>query len=201
MSLKKQVLSAFLLLTIITLTPLNPAYPQDFSGNSISDTATGKNSISILKKLFADAKPGDWVTSGTKKKYIVKTIVVEKTDTQMVLEIQNIVKDQLQSTATQTVDLINNYISEVIITDNDGKVTSIPTDNLLLNQINVSKYEKVAKDVKIKVPAGKFTCDKYKIIADDKVIYFWLSDQVPVNKIVKAKIKHSVVKLYDYAGR
>lgn len=199
MSLIKNIWAVALLLTIIILSPLNPAYAQDFRGNL--KTPSKSNSVSIFKELFTDAKPGDWVTSGAKKKYTVKTIVVEKTDKQMVLEIQNIIKGELQSTATQTVDLINNYISEVVITDNDGKITSIPTDNLLLNQINVSKYEKVEENVKIKVPAGKFVCDKYKIIADDKVVYFWLSDQVPVNKIVKAKIKHSVVKLYDYAGK
>lgn len=184
---------------LLNTAAINPVFAQDFSGNSSSPKDTSQKSITMLKKLFADAKTGDWIETESKKKYRVKTVVVSKTKEELILETQNIIKGVLQSTACQKIDLVNDYISELIITDKDGKINNIPTHNLLLNQINVSKYEKVEENVKVKVPAGRFICDKYKAIADDKVVYFWLSDDVPVNKIVKAKIKHAVIKLTNYS--
>lgn len=160
-----------------------------------------QNPINIIKALFADAKEGDWILTQTKKKYCVKTKVISKSEDELVIETENIVKDKLQSTAYQKIDLKNNYIKEARITDIDGTVTEIDVNKLLLNQISVTKFAKVEEGVKVKVPAGKFICDKYKAIADDKVVYFWLNDSIPVNKLVKAKIKHSVSKLKDYSGK
>lgn len=177
------------------------AWAQDFSGKNNYTQELPKNSINIIKALFADAVEGDWILTQSKKNYCVKTTVIKKTNQELILENKNIIKDILQSTTLQTVDLVNDRISKVIITDIDGQVTNIPTDDLLLNQISVTKFEKIKEGVKVKVPAGVFVCDQYKAIVDDKVVYFWLCNDIPVNKLVKAKIKHIVTKLKDYSGK
>lgn len=196
--MKKYILY-FGLFIVFTALPA-AAFSQDFSGKNNETKVTAANAINIIKALFSDAKEGQWILTQAKKKYCVETTVIKKNDTELVLRNKNIVKGKLQSTTLQTVDLVNNRISKVTITDKDGQITDIPTENLLLNQISVTKFEKVKEGVKVKVPAGTFICDQYKAIADDKVVYFWLNDAIPVNKLVKAKIKHAVSKLKDYAG-
>jgi len=153
--------------------------------------------IYVLREIFKDAEPGQWVLSETKKGYQSKTKVLAREGSLLTIEISNIIKGQIESKTIQKIDLEKDKIIEAKIIPKEGEVIQIEVEKLLFNHIKVSKY-KEEREEEVTVPAGTFKCTFYKSIVDDNVIYLWLNDEIPVNHIVKAKIRHSLLKLVAY---
>ncbi|MFC2140522.1 hypothetical protein ACFLQ1_02240 [Candidatus Auribacterota bacterium] len=156
--------------------------------------------IQIIKELFKDAKKGEWVLTQSKKGYQNKTTVLKRQENLLILEIQNIIKGKVESKTVQEIDLNTNQITKAEIISEEDEIIKIPVKNIFFNSVKITKYAQIKKET-IKVPAGTFICRVYKTIANDKVGYLWLNDTVPVNHIVKAKIKHTVVKLIDFGKK
>ena len=151
-----------------------------------------------IADFYQSARSGDWIEMKSNDGLVTRTTVLGIKDGVLEIEIISTHKGQLISQAQEYINIDEGKIIVIKVTAADGLLREIYPDEKTDDFMTLD-FEKKGEDT-VEVPAGTFSCERYRAIFNDYVIDAWITDQVPLIHLVKVKMRGAVVELLNYGN-
>ena len=118
------------------------------------------------------------------------TVVTKKDKHYLTIEIHSYRKTKPQSWVEQKIDLKTKEVLRCRVKYPDGFIDEVPVEHFKswIQTLENHKYKKV-DDEEIDVPAGRFFCEHYRTIWDDRLVHIWLHPSIPLLNVVKMRFQ------------
>lgn len=149
-----------------------------------------------LGELLQKAEPGAWVRMKNPNGMETVTLATRKEGKTLTIEVHTYRKKKPQSWVEQVISIPEKKVIRARILYPDGTIDEIPVESYAIALESFENYKEVGRE-EIEVPAGKFSCRHYRTVIDDRLVHVWLSEEVPLTRLVKSSFKEGSIVLLE----
>ncbi len=151
-----------------------------------------------LIDFYSKVQSGEWVMMESSQGIETLTLVVEKKDDTVTLDVKNSEHGQLLAVSRQYFSLKQNRFLEMHI-QQDGQSYIVQDPHNEIDQLMTLPLKKMGEDI-VKTRKGRLKCMRYRGVYQDHVVDVWTHADIPILSVAKIATQMWKIKVQDWGN-